>query len=152
MFDIQHIQTSHEIIQELTVTKNMNYRREVLYSVEVDDLKRGDILSVTSAYEVTNHKHYTLMIASNVNISRYQAEVDGDIVDQPRGYNVTHVMHHGTVVHASQIKLTRDYPGRNFINTIVWSASPDANKNLGDTLHIEQGYGHLDVIVYKNNA
>lgn len=150
MFDIDHIQTTHEMFYELVITKSMNYRPAVLYSIEVDNLKKGDIISVTSGYEVTNKKDYTLMIASNISISPYQAQPYGEIIDESRGYNVTKIMHHGTVIHARQFKLEKDYPGRYFINTVLWSASSDANKNEGDSLHIEKGYGHLDVMVYKN--
>lgn len=150
--DVQHLETKHEMIQELTVSNNLNYYPQVLYSIPLKDLKSGDILQVTSAYEVTNEKPYTLMISSHVILGVSVNSIDGELIDEARGYNLTKVGHHGTGYHIRQYKLTKDYPGTLYLNTVVWSASPDANPNLGDTLHIEKNYGHLDVIKYSINS
>lgn len=149
-YSIEQYETRNEQIQELIITQSMKYIPKILYSLEVYDLHQGDILSVTSAYEVTNENFFTTMIASNISLSSQGQYTSGTILDESRGYNVTKIMHHGIVTHARQIMLTQDYPGLNYINTVLWAASWDANKNLTDRLHVEKGYGHLDVIVYKN--
>lgn len=144
-----HYDTKIELIHQLTISDRMYYYPRILYSIEIDDLKENDILSVTSAYEVTNEHKFDVMIASNISFTQYIAEPSGMILDESRGYNISHAMHHAVMTHTRQFKLTRDYPGKNFINTVLWSASPMANKNLRDTLVIDKGYGHLDAVVTR---
>lgn len=148
-YALSHYETKIELINKIEITNKYPYVPKILYRIPVQDLKAGDILSITSAYEVTNDLSYLVMISSNVNISSDSKEAYGDVLDEGRGYNVTPAMHHGSVIHARQIILTKDYPGINYVKTMVIAASLLAPSNLKDYLIVEANYGHLDIIKYS---
>ena len=147
---IEHYETKNEIIQKLGIVNKHPYQPEILYEIEVEDLKKGDIISLTSAYEFTNNNRFEVMISSIVTISEDPKDPWGRTLDEGRGYNLTNVMHHGIAVHNRQIKLEVDYPGKSYIKTTVIAASQFARSNMVDSLFVEKGHGHLDAIIYKN--
>lgn len=151
MIDFIHIETKKEIASYVYMTNSNKYVPQILYSIPVEDLHAGDILSITSAFELTTEHHFDVMISSNVSISVNTSTIYGDILDESRGYNINYSMRHGVTSHSRQIKLTKDYPGINYINTVVWSASTAAQPNMKDALYVEKGHGHLDVIIFKTN-
>jgi len=149
VIDFIHVETKTELVSAIYMTNTNQYVPQVLYSVKVQDLNKGDIVSLTSAYELTTSYNFDVMISSNVSISPFNPTVYGDILDESRGYNINYSTHHGVTNHLRQVKLNKDYPGINYINTVVWSASTAAKPNMQDSLYVEKGHGHLDVIIYK---
>lgn len=149
-YTIEHYETKKEILREIVISNNKTYYPKTLYEVQVSDLNKDDIINITSAYEVTNNYKFNVMIASSVTLGSIGSTTLPFTIDEGRGYNVTPAMHHGCSYHVRQFKISKDMPGENVVSTVLWSASDAASPSLNDKLKIEQGYGHLDVLIYRS--
>lgn len=117
---------------------------KVVYSVFIPNIYVGDILKITSAFEVTNNYAYNAMIGSYIILGTSATATTGTILDPANAWNVTPAMHHGVVVKARQWQATADYTDA-YINVIGYGSS--VNALGGDAFVLEQGYGHLDVVI-----
>lgn len=121
---------------------------EVIYSVHVEEASKGDILSITTSFEVTNDLPYNVMISSAIVLTNSEVEVKGVALDRPSAWNVTPDMHHGVVNRCRQFKLPEDISNK-YVNVIAGAASDAAKPN--DVLTVEQQYGHLDLVIHDRH-
>lgn len=117
---------------------------QVLYSVKVPEIKQGDVLQVTSEFEITNDFTYNVMIGAKIILADSSKNTNGALIDQANGFNVTPNMHHGVVSKSRTWKAESTYNDK-YVNVVIWSLSVNAFSN--DKLKIEKGYGHLDVLI-----
>jgi len=118
---------------------------KVVYSVLIPVIYIGDILKITSTFEVTNPYTYNAMIGSYILLGTSATDTTStNIIDPANAWNVTPAMHHGVVTKSRQWIATADYTNA-YINVIGYGAS--VNAASGDAFVLEQGYGHLDVVI-----
>lgn len=148
MFDIQHYETTKELMSNIPIECVVrDYNTHILYSLKVKNIHKNDIISLSSEFEITQNNPYMVMIGSYIIITDMPYSAIGDYIVSPNGFNLDNKIHHAVPTHNRNYKSTRDYLGTYYINLVIYSASTDALKN--DTLLIEKNYGHLDAIIYN---
>lgn len=124
---------------------------EVVYSVLVPDLDSGDVVFAAAEAEITNDLGFNVMIASTLILADDGTDLpDGAIVKEiteANAYNITPDMHHGTFTKVGSYECPEDM-GDRFVNFCMRAASSAAS--TGDEVTVEQDYGRLTVIVYRN--
>ena len=126
-----------------------NKTPQVIYSVQISQLKKNDVVQVTAELEATNNHGYNAMIGCEIILSNNESDTDGELIDQANAFNISQNMHHGVVSKTRNWISKSDYYNKH-INVVCWSTC--VNSFLGDMLKIEKGYGHLDVVIYSLNA
>jgi hypothetical protein len=136
----------YESLKELVTTLNIQTNQQVvIYSVNIPILNANDVLTITSTFECTNNYKYNAQIGSYIVLATLPNSINGTRIDPANAWNITPGMHHGVVVKARSYKVyTQMF--NSYINVVGYS-SADAAKP-GQTLTVEQGYGHLDVVVH----
>lgn len=154
MIDCQpiHIESTTGLMNNIFIASTHDYKPKVLYSLKLPEIKVGDIISITSEYEVTSEKKYEVMIASTVSLGSSFDDVRGKWIDEGHGYNITLKMHHGDAFHVRQYKFIEDVPEGAYLNTVVWSASALARGDRNPYIQVEKGYGHLDALIFRANC
>lgn len=143
---IDFYETKKELIQYIALDTWSPYTKRVLYSLPIEEIKKDDILSVTTEFEVTNNAGMNLMIASSVNLCDSPTQIECPQISEANGFNISPQMHHGVVTHSRQLKIDNGAPYK-YVNVVIWAASDAAKPS--SVLNIEKGYGHLDVLVHK---
>lgn len=139
-------QTVENRIANVSLTDGSYYNFQVLMSVKVQNIKSGDLLVVTSEYEVTNNTGVNLQTSFYVVIGDKPDSIEGVRIDAAKGYNIDQMMHHGTHTIAKIYKCTSDI-SEGYINVVVYSVS--SAYRPGMSLIMEKGYSHLDVLHIK---
>lgn len=119
--------------------------KKVIYSVCIPEIKKDNVVSITTAFEATNNYSYNVMIGSCIQLCNSSDSVEGINIDVPNAFNISPAMHHGVINRARQFKATQDYYNQ-CVNVVAWASSLGAK--LNDKLVIEKDYGHLDVFVH----
>ena len=122
------------------------YTRHVLLSVELNDWRAGDLLIISSEHQVTNDTGINLQNSSLMILGESAKATVGDIVIQPKGYNIDQQMHHGIITHSRTYRVSKSY-AKVYLNLVVYAASDIAKPT--HTLRYDRGQSHLDVIVVK---
>ena len=135
-----------EKLRYLPLDTAFPYHKYVLYSVFLPEIKKGDLIYITNEFEATNDTLINLMIASEIKLCDSSQDIDGVILAQNNGFNISPMMHHGVTVHARIYKASDNYTNK-YINVIIWTASSAANSY--DTVKIEDHYGHLDAVIVR---
>jgi len=146
-YTIDHYETDKELIPYVRIVNRQPYVNYAIYRLEIPDLRKDDILSISTEFESTQNNGYVVQIASYVILSPYDNCTDGIIISKHNGFNITHEIHHGVSVKFRQFLIKEDLPGINYLCTMIYPASMLAKHN--DYLKIEQNSGHLDAIVFK---
>lgn len=131
--------TDAELIQWLSI---YSQSPKVIYSVPIDT-EQGDILQITSQFQVTNSHKYNVEVGSYIVYGGSSIDITGILLTKPTAPNVTPDMHHYKGVLARQWQMEYSFSG--FINLVVYAAADSAKP--GDMLEVNQGYGHLDVAI-----
>lgn len=126
----------------------------VIYSVFIPSMKVGDILNITSEFEVSNESvsqqggdGYRITIGSSMIIADSAIATTGTIIDQEKAYIVTKDMHHTVVVKALNYRADSILTDK-YINIVAYADAPDSDSSPGEYLVVEQNYGHLDVVQF----
>lgn len=135
---------AQDLIEKTTTLNLYKAEKRVIYSVLIPALNSGDIVHITSTFEVTNPYTYNAMIGSQIILANAPNEVTGTMIDPANSFNVTPDGHHGVVNKARTWKSPSSYINK-YINVVAWSAS--VNALPGHLLIVEQQYGHLDVFI-----
>jgi len=121
-----------------------NQTKASIFSVLVPKITAGNILQITSEFEATNPFSYNTMIACWIILTNSPTATLGTLIDPANDFNISPAMHHGVTVKARNWQAPSTFTNL-YVNTVAWAGS--SNANPGDTLIIEQGYGHLDVLI-----
>jgi len=152
-----------ELITELRITGMkmgppkvvQGYMPAVLYSVKIPGpLNKGTLLSIKAYGELTNpYKRANIMLGYNTIISTNGPDdVRGfDEISEAKGYNITPAMHHGTFTDVDDLVIEVDVQQDVYVNVVVWAASTGAPFDGRAKLKVEQDYGRLSVLVFKQN-
>jgi hypothetical protein len=138
-----YLQDTTENVTQLDI---YTQAKAVIYSVYVPQINADDVVQITSTFEATNPYTYNAMIGSWIILADSATNTLGTLIDPANSFNITPNAHHGVVVKARQWKAPSSYTGK-YINVVAWSGS--VNALSGHKLTIEQGYGHLDVVIYN---
>lgn len=124
------------------------YEPNVLFSVKLTDVKKGDIIDVKSYAELTNDLGFNVMLGYYIAIAdapTWQPTKQIELTEA-KGYNITPAMHHGSFTDVGHYEFTQDYC-EVYINQIVYAASTLAKPT--HTLEVEQDYGRLSVLHFR---
>jgi hypothetical protein len=122
--------------------------KKVIYSIPLSNLNKNDVLMITGQFEVTNTYGYNTMIGSWLILGDSKLSTSGVLIDVANAFNVTPSNHHGVITKARSYKINQDLKTVKYLNLVAWSASENAYS--GDTIKVEQKYGHLDLIIFHN--
>lgn len=135
----------YETSAELVTALDMYTQAQVnVYSIQLPNLNKGAILSLSAQFEATNPYTYNCMLG------RYLLLKDAThiaYITKPCTSNISPNMHHCTVSIARNYKLAS-----NFVSPVL-SLVAYAGASMpvsGHKLVIEQGYGHLDILTINN--
>lgn len=123
------------------------YKPAVIFSIKLNDIKKGDIIHLTSYGELTNDLGFNVMLGFNTILSTSQrSTVALDEITEGKGYNITPAMHHGNFTDVGNYEFKSDYK-EIYVNTILWGASTKVR--TGDKLKVEQDYGRISVLLWR---
>jgi hypothetical protein len=143
---VAYYQTETELVQFVKIEQRQPYVNTAIYRLKLADLKKDDILSISTEFETTQDNGYVVQIGSYVVLSDYENCQTGLFIIKHNGFNINHEIHHGVPVHFRQYLIKEDMPGIHYLCTMLYPASKLAKSN--DYLKIEQDSGHLDVMIY----
>jgi len=133
-----------EKLSYIPLDTGLPFKKYVLFTIYLKELKKDDVLLITSEFEVTNNTNINLMIASTIELCDSENSTNGIIVDPNNGFNINPQQHHGVTVKSRLFKINKDMTDK-YMNVIIWTASSAATSQ--DYLKIEPNYGHLDVLI-----
>lgn len=139
---VQHLETTAELVTAIPISIGSQpaNSREV-YGINLPDLKVGDILQITSQVELTTPYTYNCMVGRYLklgaisNVTKWCAE------------NLIPAVHHGVYTTNRQYKITANMVAPR-LSLMMYAAAANALAN--QNLVVEQGYGHLDVVILKS--
>lgn len=141
---------------------------QVVYSLEVLDLRKGDVLQAVAEMEATNDCGYDVQFGSWIVLGRAASTTVPSeskreaYMAYPAGFNITNgnymipgaanrsFMHHGFVTRSSVYVVPTDLPGRSYVNVIGYALVDKFDCAKGGGLSVGQGYGHLSVLVLSS--
>jgi hypothetical protein len=138
---------AQDLNEHVTQLDIYNKTPAVIYSVPVAHIDKNDVIQITTELEATNNYQYNVMIGCNVILTDNSSSIKGTLIDQKNSFNITPNMHHGTVSKARNWKSLSSYDNK-YVNVVCWSMSK--NSLNSQSLKIEQGYGHLDLLVTRS--
>ena len=144
-----HIEYAQDLENKLSSIKLDTwspYTKHVLLSVQLNDLKEGDLLIISSEHQVTNNSGINLMNSSLIILGETESSTVGDVVIAPKGYNIDTQMHHGIITHSRTFRVNKAY-SQVHLNLVVYAASDIAKPH--HMLRYDKGQSHLDVMVLK---
>lgn len=148
MFDLIDHQNSgpkSELVYEMPMTTWSPYTYNIAYRVKLSDVKKGDLIVAGSTAEATSEHQYNVMVCSYIVLTRSKYDVEGQIVSPAYGGNVTRNEHHRPIHSSgSAIVDSNDYK---YVSMIIYVASTAAN--LDDKIKLENGYGSLYILHYR---
>ena len=150
--NIKHYNSGNasERVKSIPVAKTSNQiKKNVIFSIEItENLSIGDVLLVTSEYQATNDLGFNTSIVSQLILTNSQHATTGLEITEANGYNITPNMHHGYLVKNGTIEMTSRSINKKYVNLISFSKSNAAKP--GDSLTIDNDYGRLSIIHFKN--
>lgn len=146
---IQHYNSGpkNELVYQIPLTTWHPYDRKVVYSIKLEDIKKGDILLCGVTSECTSEHHYNIQISGYIILGETQESIEGEIIVPPFGGNVTRNEHHRpfTCTGTHEVKNKKN----KYVNFVMYAASTAANPN--DFIVVENNYGRLYVIRFPNH-
>lgn len=139
---MQYFETKKELTPSVIV--NPKYIQMVIYSLQLPDLLKDDVIQVSTQCQVTNDMGYNLMVCKYLRLSSGK---DTRNITAPCGTNVLPLIHHLPIHIARQYKLTKDMIAPK-LELICYSAGFDGQ--LNGKVKVDQGYGHLDCVLIRN--
>jgi hypothetical protein len=120
-----------------------------LMQVELRNIKQGMVLEFNTYGEVTNEHPEKLMVAwySSLSTDKDGKNVLPGELSEPRGYNLSREMHHGTWSDSGQYVFKGNYE-RIFLTVFIYSASLEAWDYIPGLL-IDRDYGRLYGRLYE---
>ena len=146
-YTIDYYETQQELVSFVKIVNKQPYINYIIYRVELTDLRKDDILSVSTEFETTQDNNYVVQIGSYVILSDDYNCSTGIIIAKHNGFNINHEIHHGVSVHFRQFLIKEDLEGVHYLCTMLYPASMAAKSN--DYLKIEKDGGHLDAVLYR---
>lgn len=131
--------TTTELVSQLNVYTGAQV---TVYEISLGSVAVDKIINVTAQFEVTNQYSYNSMLGRYLWLTSDQANF---YINKPATCNTTPNMHHQTVNLARNIKITQNLTNVK-IQLRAYAASYSAQSGHYNT--VEQGYGHLDCIVF----
>lgn len=119
--------------------------KTVIFSQAIGDLATDQFFTFASEYELTNNLGFNVMVGAWVELTDSPTTTAGIRIGEANGFNISHNMHHGMVTKVGSYKATAPLTAR-YVNVVAYSASSAAT--AGDTVKVEQGYGHLSVVKF----
>lgn len=142
---MQYFQT---LIEQVSYLNICTVKKAIIYSVLIPFFQAGDIMIITTEFEATNHYQYNVMIGSAIILGDEEGSVEGDIIDPANAFNISPSMHHGVVTKARSYQTQKDVQNK-YVNVVAWAASKNAKAS--HQLKIEQNYGHLDILIARED-
>jgi hypothetical protein len=139
-----YVQDIHENVLNLDI---YNKTPAVVYSVPVAHIDKNNVIQITTELEATNNYQYNAMIGCNIILADDSSSIKGTLIDQSNGFNITPDMHHGVISKSRHWEASSTYDNK-YVNVVCWSMSE--NSLNGHSLKIEQGYGHLDLLITRS--
>jgi hypothetical protein len=141
----EQISDTTENVTLLPVTTLVqNTDKRVVYSVPVT-AAAGDKMIFSFAGEVTNTKTYNMMLGRGVILATSADAVSGIVLTRFATENITPAEHHkifgGSGVHTFNSAFS------GFLNVVIYAGAGVAQP--GDVAPVEQGYGRLDVAMFR---
>jgi hypothetical protein len=137
---------SSERINTLPLTQGSPYTRRSVFSIELPELKAGDVISARGTFEVTNDNAYNVMAARLLLIGDTGGATTGTDISEAAGFNVTPAMHHGVIMDFGSYVVPADLPAGKRLNMVAYAAASAAPVS-GAEITVEQDYGRLEVMV-----
>jgi len=130
-----------------------NYSYHFLFSVEVTELRVGDVVQVTGETEYTSEQNYAVAVITAVycasqNDDAYKAVMEGRPICTFTGSNIVDSHQHRlAVAKAGTIEVDKALAGKRFIHLI--GSANSTGPNPGDTVVVKPN-GHMSVVVLRS--
>jgi hypothetical protein len=124
------------------------YAFRVVYSMLLEDIKAGDVISFISQGQVSNKLLYNVMVGCYTILGGAK-DTTGIKLTKAATTNLNPERHHHEYLDAGFYKFDEDLD-KIFINTIWYSASTAAK--AGASLKVEPNYGNLQVMLFKKEG
>lgn len=142
-----------ELLKSIKVTgldaKGVRYPYEkfVLFSVQLNDIKAGDIMDLKTYGQVSNKNSFACMFCFNTNLANSPSDANGFLeVTEQRGRNITYEGNHSDFTDTTHYVFDGDYQVV-YVNTVIYSASNAAK--AGCQLVVDQDYGRSSVMIIR---
>lgn len=143
-----------ELIAKLTVSSQRRYRFTTLYILKVPDLRKGDVVQAHAQFELTNDLGVPVSVAHAMLLHVKKTVVkDSPTQSKDRrlceyaGEFLTPEMHHGFRTLMGSFQVEED--GDAWVSVVIYAVGVD--ELAGRTLTVEQNYGGLRAIVFRNS-
>lgn len=118
---------------------------QTIFSIKLENVKAGDVISFDAWAEATNLTPKPMMVAWFFVLADSPTNTVGQEITERRGYNISANMHHGVFGGSGNWKFKRD-SGVLYINLVLYAASGE-RRLTGESLRIERDYGEMSVVV-----
>lgn len=147
---MEYFTSSLALVKKIPVTTGASFAYTSLYSIgPVTDIKQGDLLQLTAAFEVlSTYTQYVMLCSYMVLTSSPSDPVGITRLDEAGGGNFSVAEHHPQPHRARQWLADKDYPGDNYINLVVYAAYVNALPGWTIAVQTPQ-YGHVDCVITR---
>lgn len=143
---------SGELIKTLKVTGGASgaiapYQKFVLFSLKLEDIKKGDAIQLATYGQVSNANKFAVMFVWYSTLAKSPTDNSGAIeVTEAKGTNITYEQHHEAFNDATNYVFEADYKVI-YLNTLVYAASLSATAST--QLVVDQDYGRSSVMLFR---
>lgn len=142
--NVIYLQDTTENVPYTTITNGLTYSVQVLFSVQLPTtVPAGSIITVTAMGEITNEQNYNLEVGRFIKIGTNTTDATfNNYIIKPVADNCTPANHHWVIPMSRQYYVASPITN-GYINFCIYGVSSSVQP--GQTMTVEQGYGHLDV-------
>lgn len=138
---MRHFETTQELIPSIIV--NPQCIPMVVYSLQLPNLVKDDVLQISTQCQVTNDMGYNLMVCKYLRLSSGKDTIN---ITAPCGTNILPLIHHLPMHVSRNFKITKGMTTPK-LELICYSAAFDGQ--LSGRVVVDKGYGHLDCILSR---
>jgi hypothetical protein len=143
-----YLQDTSEGVTSIAITNGGTYNVKVVYSVQLPTIVyAGSIISITGISEVTNDQVYNLEVGRFIKIGTSATDAAlSNYITRPVADNCTPANHHWVCTLSRQYYVSSNI-NNGYINFCMYGISDSVQ--VGQTMIVEQSYGHLDVVIFS---
>lgn len=144
-----HASVDKERYTDLPITKPPTcYEFRSVFSVELPELKAGDLIIAHATFEVTNPYDYVIMAGRFIVLGDSPDDTMNLRIGPAATRNILPAMHHDHKEQHASYVVREDMPAGKFVNLVTYTASMLV-QDPSQIAVIEQGYGSLMVNVIR---
>ena len=136
--------SSEKVVSIPITTSARTAPKNVIFSLELNKLKKGEILQIANEFQVTEDNNYNVGFSSLAILTTSPTSTIGVPITEANGENITNDMHHHKRITVGTYVTGENDIGTRYINIVGYAYSTNALE--GHTLTVNQDYGRLSVI------